>query len=332
MKCLVRKDKDIDMDKKLKNKYGILVLIALFCILIVIYLKVAEQNKYVRIYCIQNEGKSYSVVKNAFCGEWEVLYSESMEGESTGYMKKGDVINISEDEIKIDDDLLSDIYFDSTLTTFLKGGEYDKFFKEYGYTCSFFEWMQGKNYYLYTLVLNSKQQLAFCMAEADSMIIRYGESVYYCKKLVSEGNNNAKYFSGLCRMHDVGLDGGEVYEGKWIIDQIVAMKGIKKISKIKSMLDKEIYFYRPDLGKLRITYNGEMYRKISVRMDIITWQENQIFDEYGRFEELGVTEYLIPYVQFDLSNTDIEQIKGILVINTEKILLVTEDAIYSCIR
>lgn len=320
------------MDKKLKNKYGILVLIALFCMLIVIYLRVTEQNKDVSIYCVQNEDKSYSAVKNAFCGEWEVLYSESMEGESTGYMKKGDVINISEDEIKIDDDLLSDIHFDSTLTTFLQGREYDKFFKEYGYTCSFFEWMQGKNYYLYTMVLNSKQQLAFCMAEADFMIIRYGESVYYCKKLVSEGNDNAKYFSGLCRMHDFGLDGGEVYEGKWIINQMVAMKGIKKISEIKSMLDEEIYFYRPDLGKLRITYNGEMYRKISVRMDIITWQENQIFDEYGRFEELGVTEYLIPYVQFDLSNTDIEQIKGILVINTEKILLVTEDAIYSCVR
>lgn len=323
---------DVDMNKKIKNKYGILLLIIFFCMFIIIYLRAAVQNEYVRFYCVQNDNKPYLAVENVFCGKWEVLYSESMVGESTGYMKKGDIIDILKDEIKIDDDLLSDIYFDSTLTTSLQGGEYDRFFKEYGYNCSFFDWLQRKNYYLYTMVLKSKQQLAFCMSEADFMIIRYGESVYYCKRLAAEGKNNARYFSGLCRAHDFGLDGKEVYEGKWIINQIIAVRGLKKLSKNESMLDEEIYFYRPDLGKLRIVYSGDMYRKIPVRMDIISWQENQIFDNYGKFEELGVTESLIPYVQFDLSKTAIKQIKGILVVNTEKIFLVTEDAIYSCVR
>ena len=98
------------------------------------------------------------------------------------------------------------------------------------------------------------------------------------------------------------------------------------------IIGEEIHFYRLDLGRIRILYHGKMYRKIAVRMDIIEKRQEYEFDHYGSFEDLGATDSLLPYVQFDLNGTYIGQIRGILVVSNEQILLVTEEAIYSCNR
>ena len=314
-----------------KHKLKGIFLILLVCIAVICIKKVVWMDKN-NVYYIQNEGENYLAAQNAFCGEWEVLYSESVENEGEGCMKKGEIIVIHEDEVKIGDELLSDICFNSTLTTFRQGREYEMFFREYGYTCSCFNWIPEKDYYLYTMISNNEKQAVICMAEKDFMIIRYGTSVYYCKKSTAQVKHGTEYFSGVCREHDFGLDGGEAYEGRWVIDQIAAMRGTKKVLENENMVGEEIYFYCPDLGRMRILYNGKMYRKIPVRMDIIEKREGQKFDNYGSFEDLGVTDALIPYVQFDLSGTDIGHIHGILVVSDTEILLVTEEAVYNCSR
>lgn len=314
------------LSRKKSGYFEVLVLSA--CIVSALYVgKLAWENDN-KVYYMENEEKKYPAIENAFCGEWEVIYSTSFESRNEGYMKKGESIFIYENEIKVDDDVLKNVSFISTLTIFPQGKEYERFFKENGYVPSYFEWIQGKDFYLYTLVPDSRQKLVFCMAEKNSMIIRYGDSIYYCEKLINEvqGNNDMGYFSGVCKVHDFGLDGGEVYEGRWIIGQAITGEMNTR------MTGREIYFYRPDLGKMRIFYDGKMYRKILVRMDIIENTEGQKFDSFGSFDDLGVVNTLIPYVQFDLSDTDIEQIRGIMVISKTQILLVTDEAVYSCSR
>lgn len=310
------------MDKKRKIMYGTVLFAAVFIILFFWEKKDVWKNE---------EG-NLLMAENVFCGEWKVLFSESVENESKGYMQEGDIIIIREDEITIDDEVLANICFDGTLATNLEGQEYDDFFKEYGYRCSCFEWIQKNDFYLYVMAFNVNQRMVFCMSEANHMIIRYRESVYFCEKNSKKWEDTDCHSAGICRMHDFGLDGGETFEGKWMIDRILAIKEKKQLSENDNLTGEEIYFYRSDLGKIRMQYNEKMYRKIAAKMDVVAGQEEQVFDGYGSFEELELNNSLVPYVQLDLSKTDVKQIQGFFVISDEEIILVTEKAMYICVR
>ena len=80
------------------------------------------------IYCI--EDKDYPKIENAYYGEWEILYSETVTNEGKAYMQNGDRVIIKEDEIVIEGDVLKNIRFDGTLASNLDGREYFDFFKE----------------------------------------------------------------------------------------------------------------------------------------------------------------------------------------------------------
>ena len=141
------------LSRKKSGYFEVLVLSA--CIVSALYVgKLAWENDN-KVYYIENEEKKYPAIENAFCGEWEVIYSTSFESRNEGYMKKGESIFIYENEIKIDDDVLKNVSFNSTLTIFPQGKEHERFFKENGYAPSYFEWIQGKDFYLYTLVPDS---------------------------------------------------------------------------------------------------------------------------------------------------------------------------------
>ena len=139
---------------KKQQKLKIVLLILLACIAVICMKKAACREKD-NVYYIENEGKNYPAVENIFCGEWKIIYSESIKNESEGYMKIGEVIVIHENEVKIDDELLSDICINGTLTIFRQGREYEMFFREYGYQCPCFEWLPEKDYYLYTCLLST---------------------------------------------------------------------------------------------------------------------------------------------------------------------------------
>lgn len=253
------------------------------------------------------EDKNYPNAENAFCGEWRVLHSETVTNKDKAYLQSEDIVIITEDEIVIGDDVLEHVRFDGTLTDNLNEQEYNDFFKEYNYVCSYFDWIQRGNFYLYIIANNSTKRMALCMSKEDYMIIRYGESIYYCKKVENEKEGGRQYFAGICRMHDFGLDGEEIFEGKWIIDQKIDTK--KKILNDRDMEGQEIIFLRSDLGKIRMSFNGKMYRKVGVSMDVIGAIEEQRLADYGSSQELGLTGSLIPYVHLELDETDISRIQ-----------------------
>lgn len=280
-----------------------------------------------------------TVYKDSIYGEWEIMeyigsamaapgISSVISGEHDNEV--GKIFSVGEDYFKYGQIEENIIFFCNILPMsyapeqiyFLPNG---MSMKELG--------VEGE-YFIYLSAKGQEEQIHFILKDNNHLILWYKQELYLCER----ANDIERTESGAFMENaiaDCMTTYCSLYEHEWkITGEIPYQKqeeGEKKRG--ESRAGEIIEFSHGYNGTIWMKENGGERVRLNARISFINGEDgNKEVCGYGTVDELGLRGNFITYISFDTAGANVQWLRGMFIINEDKVLIHGNHVLYECER